>query len=87
MKAALNKKQDGFDVFGSSVAATLKTLDPVSASYAKFEINKILFNAEIGMYANQSGNSTPYSSTSLPVSCSNTNQDPYSFVVRLMMLQ
>lgn len=50
MKDLQNKQRDEFDAYGETVAMTLRKLSKISATYTKFEINKILFAAEMGHY-------------------------------------
>lgn len=47
MKFLINKENVSYDICGDNVAATLRNLDKISGAYAKFEIKKIIFNAEI----------------------------------------
>lgn len=70
MKDLAHKKRDEFDVYGESVAISLRKLRNVAATYAKFEINKILFNAELGYYDFPPTHSTAFVSSKVP----STNQ-------------
>lgn len=65
MKRFQNKEpRDEFDSYGETVAMTLRKLSKISASYAKFEINKVLFSAEMGHYEppTRPGSTNSYSS-------------------------
>ncbi|XP_054285296.1 uncharacterized protein LOC129001863 [Macrosteles quadrilineatus] len=62
---ANNANRDEFDSYGETVAMTLRKLSNVSAAYAKFEISKVLFQAELGQY--ERGNSNIPSMLTPPI--------------------